>query len=353
MNERIVKAKVALDAHVRRIVALHFSPDTGTPYWLRWAAEAGWSPLEQIRGFDDLSRFGHFQISALRDAAHGDWTPAPLRGQAFSVFETGGTTGVPTQRLSWRDHLDDYTTFSERLPEAHFPLGTPWLIVGPTGPRRLRISMEHLAQVRGGHAYFVDVDPRWVRKRLAAGDTQTAQLYQEHVVDQAVSILSHRQVRCLFVTPRLLEAIGERLSLVEAGVRGVLCGGTSMSPQTVRFLMEEVLEGEIGFTPVYGNTLMGVAPSVAVGPENGYSVTYYPPRPRAVVQILGEDDEPVPYGERGRVELTTLTEELFLPRLLERDTAIRREPVAAYPWDGVADVQPVVEGGRKIIEGVY
>jgi phenylacetate-coenzyme A ligase PaaK-like adenylate-forming protein len=353
MNERIVAAKEALDAHVRRIVAWHFSPETGTPYWLRWAAEAGWSPREAILGFDDLRRFGHFELSALRDASHSDWTPAELRGQPFSVFETGGTTGVPTQRLSWRDHLDDYTTFSTQLPEADFPLGAAWLIVGPTGPRRLRIAMEHLAQVRGGHAYFVDVDPRWVRKRLAAGDTETARLYQEHVVDQAVTILSHRPVQCLFVTPRLLEAIGERLSLVEAGVRGVLCGGTSMSPQTVRFLMEEVLEGEVGFTPVYGNTLMGVAPSVPVGPENGFSVTYYPPAPRAVVRILGEDDELVAYGERGRVELTTLTKELFIPCALERDTAIRREPVEAYPWDGVADVQPVVEEGRTIIEGVY
>jgi len=352
-HERIATAKAELDAHVRRIVTRHFSPEKGTPYWLNWAARAGWSPVDVIQNFDDLAKFGHFDLADLRDAPHEDWTPKDLRGQRFSVFETGGTTGVPTQRLSWRDHLDDYTAFSDHLPQAHFPSGAPWLIVGPTGPRRLRISMEHLAQVRGGHAYFVDVDPRWVRKRLAAGDSETARLYQEHVVDQAVSLLSHRQIRCLFVTPRLLEGIGERISLVDAGVRGVLCGGTSMSPQTVRFLMEEVLEGEIGFSPVYGNTLMGVAPSLPVGPENGYSVTYYPPAPRAVIRVLGEDDQPVAYGERGRVELTTLTDELFIPRVLERDTAIRREPAGAYPWDGVADVQPVVQAGGKIIEGVY
>jgi hypothetical protein len=353
MHKRIAVAKAELDAHVRRIVARHFSSETGTPYWLDWAARAGWSPLEVIESFKDLERFGHFDLAGLRDAPHEAWTPKDLLGQPFSVFETGGTTGVPTQRLSWRDHLDDYTAFSEHLSEVHFPRGAAWLIVGPTGPRRLRISMEHLAQVRGGHAYFVDLDPRWVRKRLAAGDREMARLYQEHVVDQAVSILSHRQVRCLFTTPRLLEAISERISLVAAGVRGVLCGGTSMSPQTVRFLMEEVLEGAIGFSPVYGNTLMGVAPSVPVGPENGYLVTYFPPMPRAMIRILGEDDQPVAYGERGRIELTTLTEEFFIPRLLERDTAIRWQPVAAYPWDGVADVRPLVQAGREIIEGVY
>ena len=213
--------------------------------------------------------------------------------------------------------------------------------------------MEHLAQQRGGHAYHVDVDPRWVRKRLAAGDVETAKRYQEHVVDQAVTILKHRDVRCLFVTPRLLEAIGDKLSLAEAGVKGVLVGGTSMSPQTARFLMEEVLESQVGFTPVYGNTLMGVAPSVPVGAHNGFVITYYPPQPRAVVRVLDDSGEVVPYGDRGRVELTTLTEETFLPRVLERDSAIRRPPDDQYAWDGVADVQPLAQAGKAVIEGVY
>ncbi len=346
-------AAAALDAHVRRIIRHHFSEDTGTPFWLDWAKKSEFSPIDEIGGYADLALFGHFDLSALRDAPHEQWIPRGLVGKPFCVFETGGTTGTPTQRLSWRDHLDDYTRFARELPDEQFPRGAAWLIVGPTGPRRLRISMEHLAQERGGHAYFVDVDPRWVRKRLAAGDVQTAKMYQAHVVEQAVTILRHREVQCMFVTPRLLEAIGDQLSLADAGVRGVLVGGTSMSPQTVRFLMEEILESKVGFTPVYGNTLMGVAPSVPVGPQQGFVISYYPPQPRAVVRVLGDDHEVVPYDERGRVELTTLTEETFLPRVLERDSAIRRRPHERYPWDGVADVQPLVQAGKAIIEGVY
>ena len=50
-----------------------------------------------------------------------------------------------------------------------------------------------------------------------------------------------------------------------------------MAPQYVRFIVEEVLEGRIGFYPTYGNTLMGLAASVPLRPEDNFSVTYYAP----------------------------------------------------------------------------
>ncbi|MGI9244508.1 MAG: hypothetical protein ACR2RV_27150, partial [Verrucomicrobiales bacterium] len=59
------------------------------------------------------------------------------------------------------------------------------------------------------------------------------------------------------------------------------------------------------------------------------------------------------YGEYGRVELTTLTKEFFMPRFLERDEAIRRKPHELYPWDGVGDVRPFGALTKKVIEGVY
>jgi phenylacetate-coenzyme A ligase PaaK-like adenylate-forming protein len=345
-------AKLALDVHLRHILRVHFSPETGTPYWLRQAAAWGWDPREEIETFADLLRFPVFNKEALRSAPHEDWIPRHLAHRPFHVFETGGTTGMPTQRLSWDDHRLDYSAFSELLDDAAFPRGAAWLIVGPTGPRRLRLAMEHLAQVRGGVAYHVDLDPRWVRRVLAAGDAEGARRYQEHVIDQALVLLKHRPVRCLFTTPRLLESLGDRVNLADRGVTGVLCGGTSMSPQTVRFLAEEVLQRRVRFTPVYGNTLMGLAASEPLGPT--WEVIYHAPQPRAVLRVVDSAGREVPYGTRGQVELTTLTEELFLPRLLERDEAFRRPPTATLPWDGVGDVRPLGTGeGKRTIEGVY
>ena len=61
----------------------------------------------------------------------------------------------------------------------------------------------------------------------------------------------------------------------------------------------------------------------------------------------------VEYDQWGRVELTTLTKEFFMPRFLERDEALRRRPRAPYAWDGVAEVRPFGAMEKKIVEGVY
>ena len=65
----------------------------------------------------------------------------------------------------------DYEIFSKTLSDKSFPPGSDWLMLGPSGPRRLRLAIEHLAQHRGGGISFcVDLDPRWVIKLLKRGD---------------------------------------------------------------------------------------------------------------------------------------------------------------------------------------
>jgi phenylacetate-coenzyme A ligase PaaK-like adenylate-forming protein len=348
-------AQTQLDAHVREIVQWHFSPETGCPFWLDWAGKAGWNPASDVSGFDDLRRFPHFQDEWLRDLQPEVWVPRKFQGRPYNIFETGGTTGMPKQRIGWDDYKTDYEEFSAKVSDEHFPRGGAWLMVGPTGPRRLRLAIEHLANFRGSPCYFVDLDPRWVKKVLAQKQFEIAKAYMDHVVDQAVTILQHRTVTALFTTPKLLEALGEKVNLWAAGVRGVFCGGTSMAPQQVRFLVEEVLEQRIGFYPTYGNTLMGLAASRPLRAEDKFSITYHAPQPRAVLRVVDpiQTTQLKGYGEWGRVELTTLTREFFMPRFLERDEAVRREPCALYPWDGVGEVRPFGAMEKTIVEGVY
>jgi len=345
-----------LDAHLQTIIDWHFSPATGCSFWLDWVKKTGRDPRGAVKTFADLvAFFPHFQDEWLRDCQPDVWVPQTYRGRPYNIFETGGTTGMPKQRIGWDDYKIDYEEFSTKVSDEHFPRGQAWLMVGPTGPRRLRLAIEHLANFRGSSCYFVDLDPRWVKKVISAKQPEQARAYMEHVVDQAVTLLRHRRISGLFTTPKLLEAMGERIDLYEAGIRGVFCGGTTMLPQYVRFLCEEVLEGRIGFYPTYGNTLMGLAASVPLRPEDNYSLTYYAPQPRAVLRVVDPANtaEVVPYGAWGRVELTTLTKEFFLPRFLERDEAIRREPRAPYTWDGVAEVRPFGAMEKNIVEGVY
>lgn len=346
---------VDLDAYTREMVQWHFSPDTGSPFWLDWARQAGWDPASEISGFDDLTRFPHFQDEWLRDEPNERWAPQAYKGRPFYVFETGGTTGMPKQRISWEDHLRDYEEFSRTLDDRFFPRGANWLMLGPTGPRRLRLCIEHLAHLRGGSCYHVDLDPRWVKRLIAERDVATANRYKEHVVEQGATLLKNRNIQCLFTTPKLLEALDEKINVPDAGVKGVFCGGTQMTPQMVRFLVEEVLDNRAQFLPTYGNTLMGLACSRPLSAEDNWSITYYAPQPRAVLRVVRPEEtaQTVDYDEWGRVELTTMTREFFMPRFLERDEAVRRRPWGQFPWDGVGEVRPFGALETKAIEGVY
>ena len=353
--EEVREARERLDAWTREVVAWHFDPATGSPFWLEKARELGFDPRREVRGFEDLDRFAPFEDVWLRGGDPRRWIPKGLAGRPAFVFETGGSTGVPKGRVSMEDHDIDYEAFSAGLSPAAFPPGADWLSIGPTGPRRLRLAVEHLAQVRGGICFHVDMDPRWVIKVMKHGWMQVLEAYKEHVIDQALSELKgHSTIRCLFTTPKLLEALCEKVSLKAVGITGIFCGGTSMTSQFHRFAREELLEG-VEFVPTYGNTLMGLACHKPYVPEDGYRITYYPPSPRAVLRVVDPDrpERDVGYGERGRVKLATLTKETFIPGFLERDEATRVPPIALYPWDGVQDVKPFSRFESTVVEGVY
>jgi hypothetical protein len=202
---------------------------------------------------------------------------------------------------------------------------------------------------------MVDLDPRWVIKLIKMGQAKMAEQYKQHVIEQGLTLLrAHENIKCLFTTPKLLEALCERVSLKKLGITGVFCGGTEMTPQFHRFAVEELLEGAY-FAATYGNTLMGLAVHKPRDPKDNFAIIYYPPLPRAMIEIVDPDhpERVVEYGQTGRVRLTTLTKEFFMPRFLERDAAEREPPCNEYPWDGVRNVRPFAGLQGTVVEGVY
>ncbi len=354
-------AKDKLDAHTRDMVKWHFSPETGSPFWLEKAKTYDFNPLEDVSCFEDLKKFPLFEDEWLRGGPVKRWLPKAYEGKPLYVFETGGTTGIPKSRLVIDDFRIDYEMFSDTLPEESFPKGSDWLMLGPSGPRRLRLAVEHLAQYRGGISFCVDLDPRWVVKLLKKGKIAEVKEYSDHVIDQAITILSAgHNVQCMFTTPKLLEALAMRLidegsSIEEAGIKGIFCGGTEFTPQWYRFAREELLGPNVYITPTYGNTLMGLACGKPFDPADNYKITYYAPQPRAVIEVVTFDDNTkvVDYGETGRVKLYTLTKELFIPGFLERDEGEREKPHEKFPWDGVSGVRPFHEFAKTTTVGVY
>ena len=355
LEARQGKARETLDTWVREVIHWHFSPETGAPFWLEWARKAGFDPRKEVRGYADLDRFGAFEDDWLRGGPVRRWVPKGLAGRPVFTFETGGSTGVPKSRISVEDFRIDYEQFSATLPDQHFPRGADWLHIGPSGPRRLRLAVEHLCQYRGGICFMVDLDPRWVIKLVKWGEMAMMERYKQHVIDQALTLLKAHEIKCLFTTPKLLEALCEKVSLRKAGITGVFCGGTEMTPQFHRFAVEELLDG-IYFAPTYGNTLMGLAThKPRTKPDDPWDIIYFPPSPRAMIEVVDPDrpDRVVGYGETGRVRLTTVTKEFFMPRFLERDEAEREAPCDLYPWDGVRNVRPFSRFQATVVEGVY
>ncbi len=355
------EAKSQLDAYVREIVEWHFNPATGCPFWLDFATKLGWEPRREIASFDDLRKFPPFEDDWLRGGPVRRWLPKGQAGKPLFTFETGGTTGIPKSRLQIEDFRIDYEMFSETLPDEYFPRGANWLMLGPSGPRRLRLAIEHLCQYRGGICFCVDLDPRWVIKLIKRGKSAELELYKAHVIDQAITILeADHEIGCLFTTPKLLEQLAEELdnrgsSIRATGITGIFAGGTEFTPQFTRFAQEELLGEGVYLTPTYGNTLMGLACSKPVTREDGYKITYYAPQPRAVIEVVSADDRDlvVGYGETGRVRLTTLTRDTFIPGFLERDEGEREQPCGEYPWDGVSGVRPFRKLAAATTVGVY
>jgi hypothetical protein len=254
------KARTTLDAWVRELMQWHFSPEP--------AARSGCSGPRRPAGipardpvYDDLDKFGLFQDEWLRGGPVRRWVPRAYKDQPIYTFETGGSTGVPKSRININDFRIDYELYSKTLPDDKFPKGSDWLMVGPSGPRRLRLAIEHLAQYRGGMCFMVDLDPRWVIKLIKMGEMEMMELYKRHVIDQALTLLkAHDDIKCLFTTPKLLEALCER-DLAEESRHHRRVLRRHRNDAAVPSLRGRRVDGGREFRPTYGNTLMGLGPS--------------------------------------------------------------------------------------------
>ncbi len=288
LQTKMKPSRDALDAWTRDIVQWHFNPETGCSFWLEYAKKLDWDPRQEIQGYEDLARFGPFQDEWLRGGPVTRWVPKAYADKPVYVFETGGSTGVPNRASVSK------TSASITKPSAT-RCRTNIFRKAPTGSCSAHQARavcgwpsSILAQYRGGICFMVDLDPRWVIKLLKMGQAKMAEAYKQHVVDQGLTLLrAHDNIKMPF--HHHAEAVGSALrkSLAQKdGHYGVFCGGTEMTPQFHRFAVEELLDG-VYFAPTYGNTLMGLATHKPRVPEDNYAIIYYPPSPRAMIEVVG------------------------------------------------------------------
>lgn len=345
-----------LDEWVRHVIDIHFHPVHGAPFWIERGRELGIDARAAIRGYDDLALLGFFPMDALRKRNVLDFLPADVakdRSRLY-VHETGGTTGPPA-RIAVRDFYEPIHRFMNwYLDEVTgFPRGGNWLFIGPTGPHGVADSTREIARLRGGMCHFIDLDPRFIKLLYQQQDMRTVGLYMKHVRQQAYAILDTQEIDVLGTTPVLLQALAPELKERGYHFSGMMFGGTQLSADLYHLLRTEFFPGTV-HTAVYGNTLFGGA--VLAPPEAGdANIVYYPIEPIVKIDVVNPDrpDERVSVGQTGQVCITVLSEERFLPRILERDQAERWRVLPALGWEGVANVRPLAKLQASMTEGVY
>ncbi|WP_067686190.1 AMP-binding protein [Nocardia jejuensis] len=350
-------ATVDPDEYVQALMQWHFTAETGSPYWLRRARTLDFDPLTQVRTFADLARFPNV-VNEFRDLAIEDLIPRGLEGadrEIAGIFESGGTTGTPKRFVMFERWMEFALGWDEFRYADLGPMNV--LAIAPSGPHMFGEFATRRARRHRGVKFTVDLDPRWIKRSIARGQTAEADRYAEHLIDQAADILATQSVGILITTPPLLERLSRRdelVKLVREKIRFICWSGAHMDADTRDIFQQEIFP-DIALVGLYGSTtILGMSRERPVDPPDGPAV-FDAPSPyiafRVVDPATGAD---VRYGERGQVVMNHLTKYALLPNNLERDLATKVEPLPGALGCAVSDVGPVtVFDDNAVIEGVY
>lgn len=341
-----------LDAWTRQVLRRHFDPQGGAAYWLRRRPEFDFDPLAITR-YDELAAFGALDLNVLRDLDPADLVPRSVpRPLAGRVWESGGTTGRPC-RVFYTEPMSAHHASWRRigLEVTGFEPGRTWLYACPSGPHIVGRGAYQIAELYQSTVYTIDLDPRWIKTLIRGSRLAEVQAYIDHVAEQTAEILETGRVDYLETTPALLRALLNWRPQALTELRGVGLGGTQFTPAMYRDF-RAALGDDVLIGTTYGNTFGCAIGLPASG--DGDILPYVPSYPEVTMQVVDRRDESrvVEVGEVGRVRLTVLHEDLFLPNILERDQAIRFDTGEQWPCDGVANVQPL-EASTDKPEGLY
>jgi phenylacetate-coenzyme A ligase PaaK-like adenylate-forming protein len=347
------------DEFIRAAMDWHFSPTTGSRFWLERAKSLEFDPRADVKSFEDLTLFPNV-ANELRDVRARDLIPQGYGPypEVIGIYESGGTTGAPKRIVMLRDWWDrELARQVAHLDARGVPRNRDWLALLPSGPHMAGALARSLAAAVGGVAFTIDMDPRWVKKLIAAGKADEANAYAEHLIDQAAFVLQTQDIGVLFSTPPLLERLARRDDLVELvreKVQLIEWGGAHMDVDTRQLYRTEIFPG-LTIAGGYGSTMvLGGAPERPDLTDEDPCI-FDPPSPYITFSVVEPDTgHLVPYGRRGQVVMNHVSKSFLLPNNLERDMATRMPPLEGQVGDSVADVTPVQQfDNETVIEGVY
>ncbi|HJW85831.1 MAG TPA: hypothetical protein VJ440_04280 [Candidatus Brocadiaceae bacterium] len=337
---------MSIDKWLHYILAIHFDPVAGTPYWLEKEKQLGINVTKEITSFNGLHLLGPMDEEDLRRYPVEHFIPKIYHKNKENLIlgETAGTTGLPKVTAYLRDEF--FVAFVEWFVYVAtyrgFPVGVNWLWAGPSGPHIIGKAVGHVVKRMGSMDPFsIDLDPRWIKKLVP--NSLGFNRYLNHVIEQALDILKRQHVEVIYSTPPLLERLAAEMDAEQRkAIRGIHYGGVAVEKELLKRLRRESFPNAIHIAG-YGNTLFGLCMEITESAEG--NLDYYPPGPRMVVQVISKKDgiqpdknrltQIVDYGEEGQVLFHRLDESFFIPNMFERDEAIRIEPSTEAKYLGV------------------
>lgn len=316
------QAAESLNGRLRRIVAVHFHPEQGTPFWIDRANSLGIDPLRDIKSVEDLALFGDMVPSDLCTRPMADYVPRALYSTPphLIVGQTGGTTGGGTWTVYGEDEFQEafVQPFAAAAAHVGFPRGEQWLFVGPSGPHIIGKVAPHLAHsVGSADPFSVDFDARWAKKLVEGSFARDR--YARHIVDQAMTVIDGQEIGVLFITPVVLEQLATLMTVRQRErIRGVHYAGMAISPQELERFQLELFPNSVHLSG-YGNTLFGCC--LELSAVAGRPLDYFPFGNRLLIDVVDECGEPVQVGEIGTVRFTRLDQSMLIVRMIERDKA--------------------------------
>ena len=294
---------------------------------------------------------------AARRAGAALGSQGPRRTSRSTSSRPAAPPASPRAASSCDDFRIDYELFSDTLPDDVFPKGANWLMLGPVRPapaaaggrapgpaprrhlllRRPRSALGHQAHQEG-----LDGAPRGLQgARHRPGHDDPARATTTSSACSPRRSCSRRWLR-------------EGRRSRSTGITGIFCGGTEMTPQWIRFAIEELLGRASTSCPTYGNTLMGLA---CPKPSTPPTTTRSPTTPAAARRGRGRRlRRPRQVGRLRRDrprDADDADEGVLHPALPGARRRRARAPTENYPWDGVTNLRPFARLAESVVVGVY
>jgi len=342
-----------VDAHMRRVLAIHLDPVGGTPYWLDRQKELGIDIVSQVRTVDDLRKLPLADEDILRRKPLSYFIPKSVwnaeRGKIL-FCESSGTTG-PRKWIPWHSEFSDRVIdfYNFNLDRYGVPRDMNWVAFGPSG--LFEKHCRDVAMSRGGHCFFLSFDPKHAKSLFMGGDKQKIIEFYRHIYEEMDYIAAREKIEGIITVPQMIELLPEVTNLRDLKV--ILFGGVGFHGEPDEYMtglksygaMRDKFKKYI-FQGWYGNAFWGPA---FIYPDGTNNMNYYPFSPYVVFEVVNPEHpfEKVGYGQRGRVKFHRFTREFLWVNSLERDLANRIPPKEPYKCDGVQNIGPYKQEFEK------